>query len=219
DEASGTLRLRFHTAVEPYGGIEGHHLIDQQMNEFIMKDCSVLFSGEIAALTAPRSDCRGHAADQLPNTGLAFGSPSFAVEILGSDDVCSGHRPAFRHFYVLLFKYDFTRFIPNRGSPVFPFDRVVGRHALPREVAPEFKPLFARCPAPISIGFSLEDFLFHVVLLPYIVLFETDCARYRGVGTDQVQEPGALKRHKIREFLCLFVAALIDEAFFDRVPG
>src|SRR5262249_6221618 len=162
------------------------------MNEFIMKDCSVLFTAEIAALPAPRSDCRGHAADQLPNTGLAFGSPSFAVEIFGSDDVGSGHRPAFRHLYVLLFKYDFARFIRNRGSPVFPFDCVVGRHALTREVAPEFQPLFARCPAPISIGFSLEDFLFHVVLLPYIVLFETDCARYRGVGTDQVQTCGAV---------------------------
>src|SRR5207249_2352863 len=183
DEARRALMRWLNSAVEPYRRTESHHLVQQKMNEFVMKDCSILLGGEVTTLVPPLHDRRRDAAYQLADAGFAFRSTSFAVEIFRGDDVGCRHRPAFRDLDVLLFENDFTRFTGDGGRPVFPFDCVVRRNALPGKIAAEFEPLARRRQVSISIGFSVENFLFHAQIPPYIVLLLADCARYKGGRT------------------------------------
>ena len=149
----------------------------QQMHQLVFKNNGVLFSREIAALPAPFCNRDGHASNKLAHTRFAFRTPLFAMEIFGSDDIGGRHGPRLRHFHVLLFKNDFAGFIRDASRPVLPFDRVVRGDILTGEISPELQALFRFAQAPVSIGFSFQDFLFHVLLPPYIVLFETDYAR------------------------------------------
>src|SRR5712692_7749393 len=98
DETGRALRLRFNSAVEPHGGVESHHLIQQQMNEFVMEDRGVLFACEVTALASPLSNSGRHPADQLARAGFTFRTSLFAVEIFGGNDVRCGHGPAFGYF-------------------------------------------------------------------------------------------------------------------------
>src|SRR5262245_37209974 len=54
---------------------------------------------------------------------------------------------------------------------------------------------------PFPSAFLSRTSSFMVVLLPYIVLFEADCARYRGGGTDQVHRKMGLKGTKLGVFV------------------
>src|SRR5439155_11691641 len=172
DEARGALRSDFDAAVKPNGRVEGHHLVQQEMSQFVMKDRAVLGAREVTGLPAPTCNSRGDAAYQLANAGFALGSPSLAVKIFRSNDVRGRHRPTLRHFDILLLENDLARFADDGGGPVLPLDSVVRRNAFTSEVPPALQPLLSLGQVSVSISSASQDFLFHACPLLYCAHFE-----------------------------------------------
>ena len=106
-------------------------------------------------------DRSGHAANKLAHARFTLGCPFFAVEVLGSDNICRRHRPGLWNLNILLLENDLAGFAGNCGSPVLPFDGIVGRNPLAGKVPPEFQPLMGLLQAPVFTGFYVQDVLFH----------------------------------------------------------
>src|ERR1051326_6208975 len=111
------------------------------MNEFVVKDCSVFFTGKVAAPAPPLGNGGGSPPHQLAHAGFAFRSPFLAVEVLGGDNTGGGDEPVFGYLDVLLFKDHFAGFAGNGRGPVLPLERIVRGNAFAGEMAPALQPL------------------------------------------------------------------------------
>src|SRR5438477_7081755 len=153
------------------------------MHQFVVKDRGVLIARGMAALPPPSCDGGGDPADQLTNAGFSLRTAFFPMEIFGSDDVRGRHGPGLRDFDILLLEDNGAGFVGNRGSSVLPLDRFVRRYAFTSKMPPEFQPLLGLAKAHSFLDLRFQNFLFHALLPPYIVLIWTTYARYRGSGT------------------------------------
>ena len=121
------MRLRLYAHVEPYGGIESHFLLDQQVGQFVFEGIAGSGISKISTLFAPANDSVGHAADQLANGPFPLIRSWLAVEILAGDDVGRGLRPGLGDFDIFLPEDGHAFFVADEGHALFPFDRVEGR--------------------------------------------------------------------------------------------
>ena len=165
DEAGRALGLGLHAHVEPDGGVEGHHLVEEHMGELGAEGFPVVGRGEVAPLLAPEGQGVGHPADELPDAGFPLGGAALAVEVLGGDDVGGGLRPVLGDLDVPLLEDDLALLVGDGGGAPLPLHPLVGRSrtfgTCLGEAALELKPGLCLCAAgkdfPLAHCFRSSD--------------------------------------------------------------
>ena len=59
--------------VEPHRGVEGRHLVQEDVGQFGLEDLPILLGGEVAPLAPPLGDRARDAADHLLDRALPAG--------------------------------------------------------------------------------------------------------------------------------------------------
>ena len=142
DEAGRALRLLFEADVEPHGAVEGRLLVQQDVGQLVLEGVGVDVAREVAALTAPRRDRPGDAADHLLHRVLALRRSELSTEVLLRDDVGRVLRPALRELDVALVERGVVG-IADQSVAKLPLDLVEGADVGAREAA-----LDAQSPRP-----------------------------------------------------------------------
>src|SRR5665648_775522 len=134
DEAGAHLLRGRGAHVEPHGGVEGEHLVQQHPGQLVLEAGRVLVGGEVAVVASGLRVGQDDPADELLEAPLPDGGADRPAEVLGRDDGGSVHRPRRRELHTLLLEDGLA------GPPVglhdvaaLPLDLVVGVRARRRE--------------------------------------------------------------------------------------
>src|SRR4051812_7811293 len=122
--------------VEPHGRVEGHHLVNEDVNELVVEGGGVVGGTEVSGVHAPVTDGFGDAGDQRAHARLTVGAHA-SVKIFAGNNVGGRHGPVFGSLDVFLAEDVVTLGVGDGGGARFPFDGGIGIDASLGEVAAE----------------------------------------------------------------------------------